>query len=187
MKHLHPVNTRQPFITIPATILSHNQLSFNQKLMLGLDYSFSQKLGYNSLSNKELSIWLNLHVNIISYCRRHLVKMNFLRKEGRKYYLTQKHEEFQIEDKRDIIIPSQVYMMSLTAGAKLLWGEYNSISRGKREYFASREFTAKRLNCSVESVTNWTTLLFDQGLISNYKLEKGYCKSQKSVITTVFD
>ena len=42
---------KQLVLKIPATILSNTQLSFNEKLILGLYYSFQSKKGYNILSN----------------------------------------------------------------------------------------------------------------------------------------
>ncbi|WP_303316985.1 hypothetical protein Q4Q34_03225 [Flavivirga abyssicola] len=179
---LYPI--KQLSIRIPATILSHTQLSFNQKLILGLDYTFSLKMGYTFKKSKEIGELLNLHPNIISYCRKQLLDKGFIKKKDRKYFITNLHTKFKVDDKREIIIPHQVYNNpNIITGAKLLWGEYNSISKGHKEYFAKRVYTAKRLNASEESITNWTKQLFKNGLLDKYTHKIGYCKNQKSVIT----
>lgn len=176
---------RQLNIIIPATILSHTDLSFNQKLILGLDYSFKLKKGFNIMSNKDVGQLLNLHSNIISYCRRQLVNKGFLNKEGKKYTLTDKHKKIQVDDIRSILLPYQVYNHdNIITGAKLLWGEYNSISKGENEYFAKRAYTAKRLNASEEIITSWTKRLFENNLLFAYYHKTGYCISQKVVVTS---
>lgn len=188
MNNYHYIyNGKQLVIRVPASILSHKQLSFNQKLLLGLDYKFSKKLGYNSKSNIEIGELLNIHPNIVSYSRRQLVKMGFLRKEGRRLYLTEKHQQIKLKEVREIVIPRQVYSHDkLTSGAKLLWGEYNSFSKGHKEYFAKRSYTAKRLNASEESITNWTKQLYENDLLLEYYHKTGYCKSQRVVVTDTF-
>ena len=129
----------------------------------------------------------HLHPNIISYSRKQLVRNGFLTKEGKKYSITEKHVQIEFNDDRSIIIPHQVYNhKKLTTGAKLLWGEYNSMSKGYEKYFAKRLYTAKRLNASEESITNWTKQLFVNNFLIEYSHKKGYCKSQKVVITTSF-
>ncbi len=178
---------KQLNIIIPPTILSHNELSFNQKLILGLDYTLSLKLGFNSMTNKQVGELLCLHPNIVGYCRRHLVKNEFLRKDSRRYTITKKHIQFKVDDKRDVVLLCQIYNRGMTTGAKLLWGEYNSISKGHKEYFAKRLYTAKRLNASEESITNWTKMLFDNKLLQEYYHKMGYCKSQKIIITREFN
>lgn len=179
---------KQLGIRIPATILSHTELSLNQKLILGLDYTFSKKMGFTSMSNKDVSDLIELHPNIISYCRKQLTNKGFINKQGRIYSITEKHQEFKVDDNREVIIPCEVYRNSnIITGAKLLWGEYNSISKGHKEYFAKRLYTAKRLNASEESVTNWTKQLRDNYLLSAYFLKKGFCQRQKIIITSTFD
>lgn len=186
LEYLPYQSGRQLIIRTPATILSHTELSFNQKLLLGLDYTLSKKLGYNKMTNKKVGEMLNLHPNIVCYCRRHLVKTGFLEKRGREHYLTKKHEELEVDDRREVILPHQVYKSKIPTGAKLLWGEYNSISKGKREYFASREYTAKRLNCSVESVSSWTNNLSKGKFLKFYNLCRTKNNIQKIVITEDF-
>lgn len=178
---------KQLNIVVPTTILSNTELTLNQKLILGLNYTYSLKLGYNNKTHKDVGKLLGLHPNIVGYCRRQLVKAGFLEKDNIRYKITDKHLQFRPSDGRNILLPYIIYNHeSLTTGAKLLWGEYNSISKGKREYFASREYTAKRLGCSVESISNWTKLLFDKNFLFDYFHKKGYCKSQKVVLTRMF-
>jgi len=178
---------KQLTLKIHPKILSSN-LSFNQKLILGLHYTFSKKKGYNMLSITEMGLMFDLHRNVVSYCRKRLIHDGYIKKEGRKYILTDLYKQIQVKDLREILIPHQIYSdKHLTAGAKLLWSEYNSISGGVRKYFAKREYTAKRLDASVESITNWTKLLNDNKLLKLYKHNIGYCKSQKVVVTIDFN
>lgn len=186
-------------IEIPFGILSSKELSLNEKLILGLDFSFGKKLGFNQMSNLEIGKLLNLHPNIVGSCRRHLLENQYLMKEGRKYFLTDHYktaQEFETngveksenKDQRNIKVPFEIYAdKSLKTGEKLLWGEYNSISKGENYYFAKREYTAKRLNVSVESITNWTKSLFDKSLLEEYQVIAGYCTHQRKIITCCFD
>lgn len=177
----------QLILKIPSKILSNNQLSLNEKLILGLDYTLSLKKGYNLLSSKQIGEKLQLHSNTVLLCRKNLLKKGYLTKDKRKYILTDKYEETPISDKREIYIPYEIYTNSkLNTGSKLLWGEYNSLSKGYKEYFAKRKFTADRLNVSEESITNWTKRLFENNLLKKYELRKGYCISQKRIITCEF-
>ncbi|GAB5565173.1 MAG: hypothetical protein Wins2KO_22360 [Winogradskyella sp.] len=174
---------KQLNIVVPATILSHTELTLNQKLILGLDYTYGLKLGYNNKTHKEVGELLSLHPNIVGYCRRQLVQDGFLVKDKGKYMITDEHFEFKTFDNRNIILPKKIYNNpSLTTGAKLLWGEYNSISQGKREYFAKREYSARRLNVSEESITNWTKILQSNKLLIKYYHKYSYGKTQKIII-----
>ena len=188
--------TRKPLtIEIPFEILSDKELSLNEKLLLGLDFSFGKKLGFNQMSSKEIGKQLNLHPNIIGNCRKNLLERGYLGKKERKYFLTD-HYKTMIEsktdeenrDQRNIKLPFEIYHNEqLKTGEKLLWGEYNSISKGEKNYFASREYTAKRLSVSVESITNWTKSLNEKGLLKEYQIVKNYCAHQRQIITCRFD
>ena len=177
----------QLILKIPSKILSNNQLSLNEKLVLGLDYTLSLKKGYNLLSSKQIGEKLQIHSNIVLSCRKNLLKKGYISKDKRKYILTDKYEETPISDKREIYIPYEVYTnKKLNTGSKLLWGEYNSLSKGYKDYFAKRKYTADRLNVSEESITNWTKKLYENNLLKKYELRKGYCVSQKRIITCEF-
>ena len=161
-------------IEIPFEILSNKELSLNEKLILGLDFSFGKKLGFNQMSNLEIGKLMNLHANIVGSCRRHLLENQYLMKEERKYFLTDHYktaqefgtngvEKSENKNQRNIKLPFEIYAdKRLKTGEKLLWGEYNSISKGEIVYFAKREYTAKRLNVSIESISNWTKSLFEK-------------------------
>lgn len=178
---------RQLILRIPSKILSNKSLSFNQKLILGLDYTLDFKKGYNKMTNKTIGKMFNLHINIVSNCRTKLVKQGYVKKKNGKYHITDLYKEGQVNDYREIKLPHQIYRHNnLTTGAKLLWGEYNSMSKGGGKYFASREYTAKRLNCSLESVTNWTKQLLEFSLLESCEYKRGYGKSQKVVVTFKF-
>lgn len=185
-------------IGVPFEILMNSELSLNEKLLLGLDFSLKSKLGFNQITNKDVGKLFNLHPNIIGDCRKSLVEKGYLIKEGRKYFLTdhyktaEKSEEIQentsSKDRRNIKLPFEVYSNKrLKTGEKLLWGEYNSISKGEKEYFAKREHTANRLSVSVESISNWTKSLNEKGLFKKYQIVTGYHTHQRKVITCRFD
>ena len=177
--NLHSRESKQLVLKIPATILSNTALSFNEKLILSLDYTYQSKKGYTKLSNSKIGKLFNLHVNIISKARRNLVLKVFLSKD--------KYMEFEVDDKREVYLPYEIYNhKELSTGAKLLWGEFNSISKGRREYFAKRCYTSKRLSASVESVTNWTKQLQKHQLLKSYRHRTGYCTSQRVVVTCEF-
>lgn len=190
---------RQLTIEISFEILSNRELSPNEKILLGLDFSLEKKLGFNTMSNLEIGKLLNLHPNIVGNCRRNLLIKQYLMKEGRKYFLTDHYKtanEFEMndvekpenKDQRNIKLPFEIYTDNrLKTGEKLLWGEYNSISKGEIAYFAKREYTAKRLNVSIESISNWTKSLFEKELLREYHLITGYCTHQRRIITCYFD
>lgn len=185
--NLHSKENKQLVLRIPATILSSKELSLNEKLILGLDYTYQSKKGYTKLTNSKTGQLLCLHRNIVSYCRKNLVQKGFLLKQKTKYNLTGKHKELQTEDQREVFLPFEIYNHDqLSTGAKLLWGEYNSISKGRREYFAKRSYTSSRLNASEESITNWTKQLEEYQLLKKYEHRTGFCTSQKVVITCEF-
>jgi Mn-dependent DtxR family transcriptional regulator len=182
-------------VEIPFEILSSSELSLNEKLIFGLDFSLKSKLGFNQITSKDVGVLFNLHPNIVGDYRKSLLKKGYLTKEGRKYFLTdhyktaEKSEEIQEnKDRRNIKIPFEVYSnRALNKGEKLLWGEYNSISKGEKEYFASREYTANRLKVSVESISNWTKSLNEKGLFKKYEIVSGYYTHQRRIITCRFD
>ncbi|BEV05936.1 hypothetical protein [Chryseobacterium gambrini] len=191
--------TKKLIIEIPFEILSNQELSLNEKLMLGLDFSLKKKLGFNQMTNKKIGEILSLHPNIVGYCRKNLLEKQYLLKKGRQYFLTDHYksiqeleinnaERLENKDRRNIKLPIEIYShKELKTGVKLLWGEYNSISKSIIEYFAKREYTAKRLNVSVESISNWTKALYEKGLLEEYRVKSGYCTRQKIIITCSFD
>ncbi|HFK5508608.1 TPA: hypothetical protein ACGZ9G_003746, partial [Elizabethkingia anophelis] len=124
-------------LKIPFQILLNPELSLNEKLVLGLDFSLAGKLGFNQMSHTEVGKQLNLHSNIVGSCRRSLVKRGLLIKEGKKYTIRfdflsmMDGKDLSSLDKRDLKIPYEIYNNSdLKTGEKLLWSEYNSISKG---------------------------------------------------------
>lgn len=191
--------TRKLIIEIPFEILSNKELSLNEKLMLGLDFSLRKKLGFNQMTNKKIGEILNLHPNIVGNCRKNLLEKQYLIKKGRQYFLTDHYktiheaesndtDKIENTDRRNIKLPIEIYSnKDLKTGEKLLWGEYNSMSKSIIEYFAKREYTAKRLSVSVESISNWTKALYEKGLLEEYKVISGYCIRRKIIITCSFD
>ena len=97
-------NYRYLQIKIPPEVLSNVEMSFNEKIILGLDYTFSLIKGYNVLSNIQIGKMFNLHPNIVGYCRKNLLKNGYLLKDKRSYFLTEKVQKDSVSsnDKRTI-------------------------------------------------------------------------------------
>ena len=184
-------------IVIPLHILEDKSLSKLQILILSVGYIFHQKLGFNALNNVDLSEMLGVNVNTLGKERKGLVSMGYEVIKDHKYYLTEKVEKMKSDrdsykertkEKREILLPHQIYSIkNLSAGAKLLWAEYNSLSKGDLGYCnASREYLAKRLNCNEDSISNWNKKLDALGTLSHNELKSGKNKRQMIVETRKF-
>ena len=171
-----------------SEIVENNELNPTEKLILFLSYTFSKsKLGYTVLTNKEIGEIFSINENTIGKYRKKLVERGYEVKEKNKYYLTDKYLEVNPKSKRDLKIPYEVYSKKISSGSKLLWGEHNSLSnRGKIESFASREYLSNRLNCSIDSITNWTNELIESDLLSDYNLVGSGGSRQRRVKTIDF-
>lgn len=90
-------------------------------------------------------------------------------------------------EQRAILLPYEIFNSELPSGAKLLWGEYNSLSKGDKPYFASRDFIYKRLKISKGSISNYTTLLHDNQYLTENILYSGYKFKTRAVITKRFE
>lgn len=184
--HLNP-SGRQLTLVLPSKILSNSLLSSNDKIVIGFDFALYNKRGYNNYLNSQLSKHLNLHVNSISNSRIALVKKGFLNKSGRNYQLTERSIEILQSNNQIIHLPYEVYSIAkLGSGEKLLWGLYNSVSRGLYDYFAKRETTARNLGISEKSITAYTQKLYRKGLLKLYKHHYRYCSSQTVIVTCDF-
>jgi Mn-dependent DtxR family transcriptional regulator len=180
-------------IKVPPAILANRELSTTEKLILALDYSFSHKSGFNILTNIDVAELLQLHKNTVGNYRKKLIENGYLVKDTedkRKFILTDKLKDIEIplvngkKDNRTIIIPFDIYNHpDLQEGSKLLWGEYNSMSKTEKGYFQKRETTAKRFNVSIDSITNWTKELEQYDFLDEYTVKSGYHTKQKIVRT----
>lgn len=183
-------------LKVSAEILSNTELNLSEKLVLSLDYTLSTKRGYNIITNLSIGELLRLHPNIVSGCRRNLIKKGYLIKDDndkRVYRLTDKLKSVEIplingkKDVRTIVIPFEIYNHPhLQTGSKLLFGEYNSMSKSEKGYFSKRDTTSKRMNVSIGSITNWTKELERFNLLFEYKIKSGYYTKQKTVRTKEF-
>jgi hypothetical protein len=186
---------KQLNIKVPPQILSNKELSSSEKLVLALDYTLKLKKGYNIYTNVDIGKLLSLHPNNIGLCRISLINNGYLVKDAedkRKHLLTNKLKSVELPlingkiDKRECIIPFEIYNHpNLTTGSKLLWGEYNTMSKTEKGYFSKRDTTSKRMNVSVGSISNWTKELEQYDLIE-YELNSGYYTKQKFVRTKEF-
>lgn len=187
-------------LKVSPFILTNRELSDNEKLILSLDYTFSLKMGLNSMTNVDIGELLSLHPNIVGLCRKSLLNKGYLIKDNedkRIHLLTDKLKSVELpivnEEKRTkynsvCILPFEIYNHNdITTGAKLLWGEYNTLSKTKKGYFKERLTTAKIMNVSVGSITNWTKQLSIYGLLEEYEIKSEYYKKQKIVRTVEFN
>jgi len=179
---------KQLILSIPSTIISlpYKQLSYCGKLIHGITFKLHEKDNCNSYSNKDIASMLNINVKAVSKSRKQLVLLGIEKKVGRKYSVAIDFKSSNKGDKRDIYIPYEVYNSNLSAGAKVLWGEYNSFSKGEHDYFAKRDTTCNKIGCSKTSISNWTKDLFNGGFLEDYYVKSGYCSNQKIVVTKKF-
>jgi len=174
-------------IKLHKSIIENKELNSGEKLILSLDYSLSTKLGYNAYTNKDMAELFAMNVNTVGKYRNSLFEKGFVRKEQNGYYITDKYKQTKAKDRRDPKLPPDVYRKKINTGAKLLWGEYNSLSnKGKKESFAKRGYLANRLNCSEDSITNWFNELVKNDLLSDYRLIGGKGSRQRRVKTVDF-
>jgi hypothetical protein len=185
-------------IKVPPTILTNRELMDNEKLILSLDYTFSLKIGFNIMTNVDIGKLLSLHENIVGLCRKSLIKKGYLVKDledKRIHRLTDKlnsvvpivNEKTGAKYESECILPFEIYNHNeITTGAKLLWGEYNTLSRTEDGYIKKRETTSIIMNVSVGSITNWTKQLSIYGFLKEYEIKSEYYKKQKVVRTIEF-
>lgn len=180
---------KQLNILIPYQILSLRDLTPSDKLIYGFHYCLKGKKGYLEYTNIEISKKLNIHFNKVGRSHKELVEKGFLNKEKRRFSINNKYMEIKtsLNDKRDILLPFEVYSSNnILSGSKLLWGEYNSISKGEIKYFMRRSKTSLRIGVSEQSITNWTKELDDNGFLKMYNNIYGYNTTQRIVITKTF-
>lgn len=187
--------TQNLIIRIPTSILELDvkeegeEIGFLDKLILSVGYTYQKKLGYNSLSNKDLSIMLGVDETSLGKHRKRLVELGYEVKEGKEYILTDKIDTYFNPSQREILLPHAVYSIKkLDAGAKLLWAEYNSLSKmDQKECRAKRETLANRLKCSVDSISNWFKKLEKHDLFLHTELRYGANSKQRVVKTRDFN
>jgi len=173
-------------LLIPAPILEMD-LSNNEKIVLGFIYSMCNIGGFMNMSYKRIANYLNLSSNTISTTMKQLVELTFIQKLDKGYVLSNEVvEAIDLRKERTILLPFEIFNSKLNAGAKILWGEYNSISKGVKPYYASRQYTAQRLHMNKSSISSWTTVLKDKQFLT-YELYSGYKFRKKVVITTIFE
>ena len=174
-------------ILIPSEILEL-QITTNEKIVLGFIYSLNNIGGITTMSNKRIANYLCLNENTISTTLKSLQQLTFIEKQLKGYVLSEEVKQSVLSSKeRSILIPFEIFHSMLPSGAKLLWGEYNSLSKGEKVYFANRKYVSDRLRISVSSISNYTTLLFDNQFLIKNELFSGYEFKKRSVITCKFE
>lgn len=185
-KHHLIRNDRQLNLSIPGEILSRQDLTPNQKLILGLDFALLKKLGFNSYTSSKVAKMLHINSTYISLCRNQLIEKDLLRKIGRRYFLTANALDLQKTSAFHYTVLSDLLNQKIGTGAKLLWSVYNSLSRGVENYFAKRETTACKLGVSVGAISKWNRELNSAGLFTEYIHKSGYCTKQTVIVTCCF-
>lgn len=164
------------------------KITNNEKIVLGFICSLNNIGNITSMSNKRIAEYLCLSENTVSTTLKSLQQHTFIEKKLKGYVLSEEAQQsIDSSKERLIVLPFEIFHSQLPSGAKLLWGEYNSFSKGENVYFASRKFVSERLRISESSISNYTTLLYDNNFLIKNELFSGYKFKKRSVITTKFD
>jgi len=174
-------------ILIPSEVLEL-KITTNEKIVLGFMYSLNNIGQITTMSNKRIAEYLCLSENTISTTLKSLKQLTFIEKLSKGYVLSEEVQQSVNSSKeRSILLPFEVFHSKLPSGAKLLWGEYNSLSKGERAYFGSRKYISGRLRISESSISNYTTLLYDNQFLIKNELFSGYKFKKRSVVTKRYD
>lgn len=174
-------------VMIPSEILELT-ITANEKIVLGFIYSLNKIGEITKMSNKRIAKYLCLSENTISTTLKSLQELTFIEKQSKGYVLSEEVKQaVNSSGERSILLPFEVFHSKLPSGAKLLWGEYNSLSKGEKAYFGSRKYISKRLRISESSISNYTTLLYDNQFLIKNELFSGYKFKKRSVITKKFN
>ena len=174
-------------IKIPFEILELN-ITTNEKIVLGFIYSLNNIGGITTMSNKRIAKYLCLSENTISTTLKSLRELTFIEKLHNGYVLSEEvQQSVNSLKKRAILLVYEVFHSDLPSGAKLLWGEYNSISMGVKVCQTSRKEITKRLRISGSSISTYTTLLYDNQFLVKYELFSDYKFRKRGVVTKRFD
>ena len=144
-----------------SVIVQDPRLTPNNKLILSLTHTLGQIKGFNSYTLEKMSLVLGLHPTSISRSISFLIEMKYMYRDGQGLKVNQDLNKGYENCDWYISIPVEVYSQKIRSGAKILWGEYDSLDT----YEFSRKHTADRLGCSQNSVSNWTKQLYKRDLI----------------------
>lgn len=174
-------------IRIPFEILELT-INNNEKIVLAFIYSLNNIGGITTMSNKRIAEYLCLTENTLSTTLKSLRELTFIEKQPKGYILSEEVQKaLNSSEERAILLPFEIFHSKLPSGAKLLWGEYNSLSKGEKVYFGSRKFVSERLQISPSSISNYTTLLYDNQFLVKNELHSGYKFKTRGVVTKKFD
>jgi DNA-binding CsgD family transcriptional regulator len=164
------------------------KITTNEKIVLGFICSLNKIGKITTMNNKRIAEYLCLSENTISTTLKSLQQLTFIEKQLKGYVLSEEAQQsIDSSVERSILLPFEVFHSQLPSGAKLLWGEYNSLSKGEKVYYASRKFISDRLRISESSISNYTTLLYDNQFLIKNELFSGYKFKKRSVVTKIFD
>lgn len=177
-------------LVIPTPILSSKGLKDSDKLVFGLHYAYFKKNGITTITQKRMGEILQLHANMISKSNKTLEDNQLIQKvKGGFEVVKTIVDQLQKVEKttEEIILPFEVYSKDLNIGAMLLWGEYNRYRDSEKGYFVEREKTAQYIGSSEASVSNWTTELYENGMLDEYTVNYGEKGSERIVRTKNFN
>jgi DNA-binding CsgD family transcriptional regulator len=162
------------------------KITTNEKIVLGFICSLKNTI--TTMSNKRIAEYLCLSENTMSTTLKSLQQLTFIEKHLNGYIVSEEvKQSIHNSIERSILLPFEIFHSELPSGAKLLWGEFNSISKGEKVYFASRKFTSERLRISESSISNYTTLLYDNQFLIKKEIFSGYKFKTRGVVTAKFD
>jgi|GEM_PF-5983920 len=177
-------------LVIPTSILGSKGLKDSDKLVFGLHYAYFKKMGITAITQKKMGEILHLHPNMVSKSNKTLVENQLIQKAKGGFEVVKTIvDQLQKVEKttEEIILPFEVYSKKLNIGAMLLWGEYNRYRDTEKGYFVEREKTARFIGSSEASVSNWTTELYENGMLEEYTVNYGEKGSERIVRTKNFN
>src|SRR5690606_11564889 len=173
-------------LLIPAPILEMD-LSFNSKIVLGLIYTSVKKIGEMKMTNKRIAKYLCLSENTVSTTMNNLKELTLIEKRDKGYILSDEVvETIESRKERAILLPFEISHSKLPAAAKILWGEYNSLSKGVKPYNKTNVLISKRLNIGKSTITVFTKRLYQADFLTKYEVFSDYEFKERIVITKIF-
>lgn len=176
------------FNIIIASEILKLKINPNEKIVLGFIYSLNKIGEITTMSNKRIAEYLCLSENTISTTLKSLQQLTFIEKQPKGYVLSEEMQQLIFTSvERNILLVFEVFHSELPCGAKLLWGEYNSLSKGVKAYYGSRKYIRERLKISESSISNYTTLLYDNQFLIKNELFSSYKFKKRGVVTKRFN
>jgi Mn-dependent DtxR family transcriptional regulator len=176
-------------LLVPRQIISNHDLDDLEKLIMIVYVHFGFKKWGIKFSNKWLADNLGSRPNTIGDKKRSLINKGYIKQvSSKEIELTDKlyTAGADSKDKRDFMLPKEVYQLNITHGAKLLWSIQNSNSEGKKWSSVNYGLLASNLDCGEKSIGRWHKTLEENGLIESKLKRIEVNKTAKLVNTLSF-